>query len=262
MFESLKIEISGKIAHLILNRPQALNALNKQVLKELVEACEYLNKQKEVRAVIIKGEGKCFSAGADLNESMDTKPEQSDWLERREQGQLGYRMCEAVQNLKAVSIAQVHGFAIGGAFLLMLACDFRLVEESTFFSIPEVDLGIPLTWGGIPKLISEIGPLKTKELVMTCRRFDAKEAMKLGLLNHIFPKEMLEEESLNLAQSLSEKPALALLMTKEQIHAHASQMTQSYLGSAEGDMLMSVLKDPESKAAALSFLSRLKEKDK
>ncbi|MEL6251031.1 MAG: enoyl-CoA hydratase/isomerase family protein [Bacteroidota bacterium] len=258
MFETLKIELKGKIAHLTLNRPKALNALSKQVLKELREACEYLNKQKEVRVVIIKGEGKCFSAGADLNDSMDTKPEQSDWLERRGQGQLGYRMCEAVQNLRAASIAQVHGFAIGGGLLLMLACDFRLVAENSFFAIPEVDLGIPLAWGGVPKLIAEVGPLKARELIMTCRRFDAREALDLGVINSIHPLEGLETESAKLADILAEKPVLPIQMTKEQIKSSTDQMGKGYLPGADGDMLMSILKDPESRAAAIAYLQKLK----
>ena len=258
MFETLKIEIEGKVAHLTLNRPKALNALSKQLLKEIVEACEYLNKQKEVRVVIIKGEGKCFSAGADLTDSMDTKPEQSDWLERREQGQLGYRMCEAVETLKAVSIAQVHGFAIGGGLLLMMACDFRLVAENSFFSIPEVDLGIPLAWGGVPKLIAEVGPLRAKELIMSCRRFDAQEALSLGIINAIHPAEEMDTESGKLATMLADKPALPILMTKEQIKSSTDQLGKGYLASTDGDMLMSILKDPESQAAALAYLKKLK----
>lgn len=258
MFDTLKFEIKGKIAHLILNRPKSLNALSKQVLKELAEACDYLNKQKEIRVVIIKGEGKNFSAGADLTDSMDTKPEQSDWLERREQGQLGYRMCEAVETLKAVSIAQVHGFAIGGGLLLMMACDFRLVAENSFFSIPEVDLGIPLAWGGVPKLIAEVGPLKARELIMTCRRFDAKEAKELGIINATYPLEDLESECLKLANVLSNKPVLPIQMTKEQIKSSTDQMGKGYLPSTDGDMLMSILKDPESQAAALAYLKKLK----
>lgn len=169
-------------------------------------------------------------------------------------------MTEAIGNMHAITIAQVHGFAIGGAFLLMLACDFRVAAEGTFFSIPEVDLGIPLSWGGIPKLVSEIGPARTKELVMTCRRFDAIEAKDLGLLNQVVKKVALAKHCLDFAQSLAKKPSVPLIMTKEQVNAVAKNIGAAYVSSAEGDMLQTVLKDPESKAAAAAYLAAITKK--
>ena len=256
-FTTLKIEQQESIAFLILNRPKKLNALSNTCLKELANAAHWLNQQKEIKVVILKGAGRTFSAGADIHDFSNEPNESETWLERRDKGQIGFRMTEAIGNMNAITIAQVHGFAIGGAFLLMLACDFRIVADDSFFSIPEVDLGIPLSWGGIPKLVSEIGPLRTKELVMTCRRFDATEAKGLGLINKMVTKGELDNHCLTLAKILSNKPVVPLLMTKEQVNAIGKHIGAAYVGSAEGDMLQSVLKDAESKAAAVAYMASI-----
>jgi enoyl-CoA hydratase/carnithine racemase len=117
--------------------------------------------------------------------------------------------------MRATTIAQVHGYAIGGALLLMMACDLRVVAEGTVFSIPEVDIGIPLAWGGIPRLVREIGPALTKELVMTCRRFTPEEAKGAGLVNRVVPEAALAEEVEKLAAELAGKPSVPVIITKE-----------------------------------------------
>ena len=198
-FNYLLVEKKDNIGFIKLNRPDRLNALSAEVLKELAEAAHWFDHQMEIKVVIFSGQGRTFSAGADLKDSPFETSQTASWIERRDKAQLGLRMTEAVSSMRAITIAQVHGFAIGGAFLLMLACDFRLVADNTFFSIPEIDLGIPLTWGGIPKLVAEIGPARTKELVMTCRRFEAKEALEMGLINRIVPKEKLADVCLDCA---------------------------------------------------------------
>lgn len=254
-FTTLKIEQQDSIAYLTLNRPKRLNALSGTCLRELADAAHWFNQQKNIKVVLIKGAGRTFSAGADIHDFPNNPTESETWIERRDKGQIGFRMTEAIGNMNAITIAQVHSFAIGGAFLLMLACDFRMVAEGTFFAIPEVDLGIPLSWGGIPKLVSEIGPAKTKELVMTCRRFDAEEAKHLGIVNQILKKEELGEYCLNFAKKMANKPAVPLMMTKEQVNAVARHIGAAYVGSAEGDMLQTVLKDPESVKAAQAYLA-------
>jgi len=256
-FTTLKIKQKESIAFLTLNRPKRLNALSSTCLKELAAAAHWFNQQKHIKVVIISGAGRTFSAGADIHDFPNNPTESESWIERRDKGQIGFRMTQAIGEMHAVTIAQVHGFAIGGAFLLMLACDFRIVAEGTFFSIPEVDLGIPLSWGGIPKLVSEIGPAKTKELVMTCRRFDAVEAKDLGLVNQVVPLDSLEKECLALAENLAAKPAVPIQMTKEQVNAVTKHIGAAYVGSAEGDMLQTVLKDPESQAAAMAYMKSI-----
>ena len=165
-------------------------------------------------------------------------------------------MTKSVGNMRAITIAQVHGFAIGGALLLMLDCDFRIVGEDTFFSIPEVDLGIPLSWGGIPKLVAEIGPCKTKELVMTCRRFYPAEAKSLGLINQIVVRDSLADVCLNLAKELAQKPVAPIMITKKQVHAAGKRLSDEYIASSETEMMQNILNDDEFYKTAKAYLTK------
>lgn len=259
-FNTLLITVNNNIATLVLNRPKKLNALSAECLEELAAAAYWFNQQKHIQVVLIKGAGRTFSAGADFTEFSNLSPQTDSWIERRDKGQVGFRMAQAIENMRAITIAQVHGFAVGGALVLMLACDFRIVAEDTFFSIPEIDLGIPLGWGGLPKLVSEIGPARAKELIMTCRRFAATEAHSLGVVNKVVPLDQLENHCLNFAQTLAAKPAVPLIMTKEQVNAVSQHIGAAYVGSAEGDMLLNAMKDSASQKAAQAYLAAVTKK--
>lgn len=261
-FKSFLVQKKGNIGFLRLNNPKRLNSLSLEVMKELVDAAQWFDQQGDIKVVIISGEGRAFSAGVDLKDIPKDALKEETWNGLQDISQLGYRMIEAISHMRAITIAQVHGFAIGGAFLLMLACDFRIVEENAFFSIPEVDIGLPLTFGGIPKLVAEIGPAKTKELVMTCRRIFPEEMKSMGLINHIANQDELADHCLKLALQLVAKPALPLRMTKEQVNAVTQSTVSGYSASAEGDMLQNALKDPESQKAARAYHAKILKKKK
>jgi enoyl-CoA hydratase/carnithine racemase len=139
----------------------------------------------------------------------------------------------------------------------MLACDLRIAESQAVFSIPEVDIGIPLAWGGIPKLVREIGPAMTKELVMTCRKFSPAEAQSLGILNRVVSKESLEETCRDLATTIAQKPLIPILITKEHVNAVCSTMGQESSSRADGDVLNGIIRDPDSTKAMLEYVNTL-----
>src|SRR5205807_10471691 len=130
----------------------------------------------------------------------------------------GRQMAEAIESMRAVTIARVHGHCVGGAVVLVAACDLRVAAATTRFSIPEVDLGIPLAWGGIPRLVREIGPAVTKALVMTCRPFDAAEAHAIGFVNHVAAVHELAATVVSVVDALVSKSALVLEQTKQAVH--------------------------------------------
>ncbi len=258
-FETLSVTTQGAIGRLTLDRPEGKNALNLEILQELAQAADWLNKQPELRVVIVSGRGRWFSPGADLKDLPGTQalPDSGKaWLERREIGQAGLRMADAIERIRAITIAQVHGVAIGGGLVLMLACDLRVVAEDTVFSIPEVELGIPLAWGGIPRLVREIGPAMTKELVITCRRFTPREAQRLGAVNRVVPAEKLEAEVEALAREVAEKPPVPVVITKEHVNAATRAMTAGLDGFADGDVLMGFLLDPDAREAGRAYRER------
>jgi enoyl-CoA hydratase/carnithine racemase len=158
--------------------------------------------------------------------------------------------------VEAVTIARIHGHCVGGGVVLAAACDLRVAATGTRFSIPEVDLGIPLAWGGIPRLVRELGPAVTKELVLTCRPFGAEEARALRFVNRVVPAERLAAEVDELAAALAAKPALALDVTKRHVNAVTEEMGSTRGAFSDTDVLQSALHDPESRAVAAAYLER------
>jgi enoyl-CoA hydratase/carnithine racemase len=255
-FTTLTAEVTGAIGHLILNRPERLNAINDAVMSELLEAVAWLDGHRELRVVILKGTGRAFSAGADLQSlpGAETRIESGkSWLWRRKAGQIGTRICEALEQMQAVTIAQVHGAAVGGGLLLMVSCDLRIVAQGTVMFIPEVDLGSPYSWGAIPRMVREIGPVLTKELVMTCRRFTPEEAKEWRWINRVVTLERLEEEVAALARELAAKPSVPLMITKDHVNAITRVMSAGMTSYADGDLARAVAVEEESKVAVREY---------
>ncbi len=260
-YETLEITLDSDHDHalgrLTLCVPERLNAIGATMMAELVEACRWLDAQPEVRVVIVSGQGRAFSAGADLKDA-STAEASADlpWQQRREVGQRGLRVVNALEQMRAVTVAQVHGYAIGGGLLLVTACDLRVAAEETVFSIPEIELGIPLAWGGIPRLVREIGPAMTKELVMTCRRFDAREAAQLGMLNRVVPESRVAEVALELALTVLGMPAGPIVITKDQVNAASERLASGLTATADGDLLLGALADAGSADARQRYLAK------
>jgi enoyl-CoA hydratase/carnithine racemase len=166
-------------------------------------------------------------------------------------------MADAIEAMRAVTVARIHGHCVGGAVVLAAACDLRIAADDTRFSIPEVDLGIPLAWGGIPRLVREIGPARTKELVMTCRPFGAAEALAAGFLNWVVPASGLNAAVDELVDQLVGKSALLLSATKRHTNAVAECMVGTARAWNDADSLVTALGDAESRAAATAYLKRL-----
>jgi enoyl-CoA hydratase/carnithine racemase len=253
-FSEIAVNVDGPRGDITLNRPAKLNPLSTTTLNELVSAARYLDTLAEVKVVVVAGNGRAFSAGADL--ASFTTAESSAAV-ARDAADAGRRMAEAIEAMRAVTIAKIHGHCVGGGVVLACACDLRIAADDTRFSIPEVDLGIPLAWGGIPRLVREIGPARTKELVMTCRPFDAAEAVAAGFLNRTVPASDLAAAVDELVGQLTGKSALTLTATKR----HTNAVTESMVGTVrawnDADSLVTALRDPESRAAGAAYLQGL-----
>jgi enoyl-CoA hydratase/carnithine racemase len=250
MSKLLTIHTSGSVARLTLTRPDKRNALSPELLGELIDAARALDARPEVKVAILSGAGRSFCAGFDL----DAFAAQEAEGHTRETADLGRRMADAVTAMRAITIAQVHGHCVGGGLVLAAACDLRVVAEDTVFSIPEVELGIPLAWGGIPRLVREIGPAMTKELVLTCRPFTAAEARALGFVNRVVRADGLAPEVEALAAQLAERSALTLVATKTHVNAVAEELASTAGAVRDADVLVAAVADPASRAAAARYL--------
>ena len=219
---------------IVLDRPDALNAIDRKMHGELQAACLELRDDATVRVVIMTGAGRAFSAGADLRQPVLDAP--SSEGEARIRAMQGNRTCEALEALPQVTIGAVNGLAIGGAVVFLACLDLRLAARSAWFSIPEVDLDIPLTWNALPRLMREIGPARTKELVMTCDRFDASQAERWGFPNHVVDDDQLLPREL--ASTLLAKDELSIARTLSATRALAEATTPSFVTHADPDYLM------------------------
>ena len=258
-FETISLDVAGPLGRITLNRPDRLNAVGATMMRDLIAAARFFDGRMDVRVVVLSGAGRAFCAGADLQDSPlggASARSGKSWAERRETGQLGLRMADALEGMRAVTIAQIHGFAVGGGLVLAAVCDLRVAAEDAVFSIPEVELGIPLAWGGIPKLVREIGPALTKELVMTCRHFTPAEAKAAGFLNRVVPASQLAAEVDSLAARILEMPTVPVTITKEHVNAVTRTMGAGSTAFADGDALMSAAFDPESLAAGEKYIAR------
>lgn len=256
-FSTIEVTHSDARGAITLNRPGKLNPLGTETLDELARAARFFDSRPEVKVVVVSGRGRAFSAGADLAAfSSPGGGSAPSATESREAADAGRRMAEALEAMRAVAVAKLHGHCVGGGLVLAAACDLRVAAEDTRFCIPEVDLGIPLAWGGIPRLVREIGPALTKELVMTCRPFGAAEALSAGFLNRVVPASELDAAVEDLVGQLETKSALTLTATKR----HTNAVTEGMVGAArswnDADSLVTALRDPESRAVAAAYLER------
>jgi enoyl-CoA hydratase/carnithine racemase len=249
MFETLEATADGTIGHLTLNQPEKLNPLSTTALVEIAAAARWFDEQTHIKVVIVRGAGRAFSAGADLA-SFSGRQEVST----RVAADTGREMADALERMRALSIAAIRGWCVGGGLVLAAACDLRVAADDARFSIPEVDLGIPLAWGGIPRLVREIGPALTKELVLTCRPFDAAEARSAGFLNRVVPEPDLDETVAELARTLAAKASHALFSTKRHVNAVTDQMVGTMRSWSDADGLVTAFSDPECADARRAYL--------
>lgn len=252
MYEGIEVTVEGRRGTLVLDRPEKLNPLSPAVLAEIAAAARRFDADHpEVRVVVVAGRGAAFSAGADLAAFGGAGGV------AREDADAGRLMAEALEAMSAITIAKVHGWCVGGGLVLAAACDLRVAAEDARFSIPEVDLGIPLAWGGIPRLVQQIGAAATKELVITCRPFGADEAQRLGLLNRVVAAGELDGAVEELAAEIAAKPRAAVRATKRHVNAVAAGISQPDRSWSDADGLLAALADPEARAAAAAYLERV-----
>jgi len=205
---------SDGICTVKINRPDKLNAMNMDAAKELVKVFETIEKDEDVKVIILTGEGdKAFSAGADIEYMSKISPDESE-----EYAKLGQLVTATVENVKQPTIAAVNGFALGGGCELAMSCDIRIAANTAKMGQPEVTIGIPPGWGGTQRLMRIVGIAKAKELVFTGKMIKADEAREIGLVNLVVELSSLMDETLKMAKIIASNSAMAVRMSKAAIN--------------------------------------------
>jgi len=228
-YENLIVERQGHIALVTLNRPQKLNALNNDLMKDIERVAEDFRDDFETRVVIFTGSGKHFSAGADLTDPKRAEAAKASLLERRRGTHLGPRMLRRLFNMNQITIAAVNGAALGGGACLVSACDFRIGAEDCLVGYPEVGLGIPLSWVSVPLCVHLIGPARAKQMIILARKEDARTLEKWGFLDEVVPQEELIDRAFAMAEQYAAMPPVAAQMVKESVNAISSILDRSIM---------------------------------
>lgn len=192
-----------------MNRPSALNALNDDTLKELEQVFDNIEKNPDIKAVIITGSGKAFVAGADIRQMADYGPQQARAYMSRAQ-----RIFNRIEEIEKPVMAAVNGYALGGGCELAMACDFRFASEKAIFGQPEINLGVIPGFGGSQRLPRLTNAGLAKELLLSGRNVGAEEAWRIGLVNRVCAPDALMAEALETMRVIASKPASALSYAK------------------------------------------------
>ena len=209
-YQHILVSREGNIGIIKLNRPKVLNALISELMRELVQALEDLDKDQSVYVVILTGDERAFAAGADLKEMSEATPV-SLMLGRR------FELWDRIRKVSKPIIAAVSGYCLGGGNELVMNCDIIIASETASFGQPEVNVGIMPGAGGTQRLTRAVGKQKAMEMILTGKPISADEAYRIGLVNRVVPVESLMDEAKKMANDIASKPPISVRAAKEAI---------------------------------------------
>jgi len=217
----IRVDRREDIVEVTMNRAVALNALSSDLMEELTEAARLLRLRTDVRAVILTGTDRFFSAGADLS-NRDVHVARPSLLESRRAVMAGPDLCRAWEEIEAVTIAAIEGYCIGGGAALVVACDFRVMGEGAYLRLPEVPLGMNMSWRSIPRIMALVGPSRAKQFVMFGEPLDAKICLDWGMADELVARGSALEAARRWAAKAAALPPIPVRMTKESVNAVAA----------------------------------------
>jgi enoyl-CoA hydratase/carnithine racemase len=248
----VELHVDGQIGTITLRREKQLNALNQTVLAQLNQVLDELAGQSEVRAVLLRGEGRAFAAGADIAEMASLSPVAAGQFAR-----LGQAVFSKLEKLPQPTIALVHGYALGGGMELAMACDIRIAAEGTKFGQPEVTLGVIPGFGGSQRLPRIVGQGNALKLLLTGGTIDAVEAYRIGLVREVVPIEELAARGRALAEQLSGLAPKALAWVKQAVYEGA-ELDQDKGLAYEASLFAMCFSTNDQKQGMEAFLAKRK----
>jgi enoyl-CoA hydratase len=252
-FENLLVDLAGPVATVTINRPRAMNSLSFDTLREMEEAFASLEKNADIKVIILTGAGqKAFVAGGDIS-AMENMPP----IDARNFALLAQNLLNRIERCRKPVIAAINGYALGGGCELAMSCDIIIASESARFGQPEVNLGIIPGSGGTQRLTHLLGKHRAMELILTGDFLNAADAERFGLVNRVVPVELLLEEAKNLAKKIAVKPALAIRAAKEAVLQAANAPLDEGLDFERKSFYL-LLSSEDRKEAMTAFLEKRK----
>lgn len=251
-FPSVALRVEGAVGYLALNRPETLNAFDLSMIEDIAAAADWFSAQEQVKVVIVHSTGRAFSSGFHLKQFSESSP-----AEAAGNVEAGRRMIEAVSSMRPMTVAAAHGHCVGGGLVLIAACDFRYAADNLSVYLPEARLGIPLAWGGVPRLVREIGPAATAELILVCDRVGPEKLKELRVLNGILPQEALFGHAEEIARRLCDLSPMVLETTKHQIAIASRALAPTDASVLEENVVFRAMSDEMSAKRRAAYLETL-----
>ena len=250
-FECIIYEKEGEIATIKLNRPKVLNAMNKQLWLDIQQALEDAKNDSKIKVVIITGEGRAFSTGADLKESKDRSLEDyRDYLEELQEAS------RKILRFEKATIAAINGYALGSGCELALACDIRIAAEEAKIGSPEARVASSIT-GGAMRLVQDlIGPGKAKELLFTTEYINGKEAERIGLVNKAVPLDQLMKTTKEMAQKIAQSSPFSIKLIKKGLSLAQGEASLEALMDYEVEACLACVSTKERQEKLAAFEGR------
>lgn len=243
-YNTILVETHNRVGLVRLNRPQAMNALNNELLTELMEALTLFDQNPEIGAIVLTGSERAFAAGADIKEMA-----QATTVEMLQENRVG--QFDRLRQVKKPLIAAVSGWCLGGGCEIAMACDMIVASESARFGQPEITIGVIPGAGGTQRLTRAVGKAIAMEMVLNNRTLTAEEALKYGLVNRVVPVERFLDEALELAAEIASRAPIALRLAKEAIlQAFESSLTDGLADERRAFYLLFATQDQKEGMAA------------
>ncbi len=250
-YETLRVEQSGEVVTVALNRPK-LNLFNMKMLEELIEVWHSLRLNRSARFVILTAQGDHFSAGADLREISESEFTAED---ARYQQLMGHELMRSLENLEQITVASLRGVVCGAGMAVAQACDFRIMTEDSYYVVPETHVGTYYTWGCTPRLVRMVGASKAMEIIMTCDPIPSQEAYRLNLANKVVPNDALEQETQSFVAKIAAKSPACVRITKK-IALGASMEGFGNMFVCEPELMQEVVYTGETREGISAFLEK------
>jgi len=237
------------------DRKKALNAFDQQLIQELTETAHSLAEDLSIRSVVLAGSSTAFSSGIDLKDTANWDLSQMSELEVRQRFYRGVKLCQAWEDLPQITITAAEGMMVGAGCAIGLACDWRVLAEDAYLLVPEVQVGLNLQWGALPRLVTLVGPARAKEICLLGEKMPASQALTWGLISRISPSGGSVEVACELARRSAQNPPVPAVMIKEAVNAIAGALHKA--GSyADADQSQLSGTNATAREARASFASR------
>lgn len=249
-YSHLQIARDGFVATVTLNRPEKLNALSVALMDEIRLCAESFRNDAQTRVIIFAGAGTHFSAGADLNDPVRAALREEPILVRRRATHLGQRMIRALLDIEQITIAAIQGVCVGGAACIATALDFRVGARGCFVSYPEIDLGMNLSWFGLPLCVRLVGPARAKRMVILGKREPAETLAAWGFLDEVVEPDKLLARAHEVAAEYAAKPPMMAQMIKRSVNAISGAFDQAVMHMDTDQFLLATTTEDHAEAVA------------